>query len=249
MTAWMTKPLYGRIVFGASAVLFGVIGLMWRLSDTWQYLHGIHGAAGTVIAWCLTIGQIVGGVGILFPRTARLGSIVLGFTFVLFALAAVHAILLAPNAYVQYGNFFEKFCIVCGSLAVYAATEPKTARSARLGRVARLGLGLCAISFAVSQILYLQPTASLVPKWIPPNQMFWAVTTTIAFVLAAVAILTNLRARLALRLMALMLALFGVLVWIPQLIAHPVALANWSEFADTFLIAGATWMVAEVRSF
>lgn len=245
----MTKALYGRVVFGVSAVMFGVVGLMWRGSDMWQYLHGIHGAAGTIVAWCLTIAQIAGGIGILFPRTARVGSIVLGFTFVLFGLAAVPGILRAPTAYVQYGNFFEKFCIVCGALAVYAATEPKIARSATLGRVARLGLGLCAISFALSQIVYLQFTASLVPKWIPPNQMFWAVTTTVAFVLAAVAILINRQARLALRLMALMLALFGVLVWVPHLIAHPAALANWSEFADTFLIAGATWVVAELTSF
>ena len=51
------------------------------------------------------------------------------------------------------------------------------------------------------------------------------------------------------RLMTLMLALFGVLVWIPRLIARPEAHFNWSEFALTFLITGATWMVADLRSF
>src|SRR5947208_2083652 len=48
--------------------------------------------------------------------------------------------------------------------------------------------------------------------------------------------LINHRARLAIRLMTLMLALFGVVVWIPRLIAHPGAHLNWSEFALTFLI-------------
>jgi hypothetical protein len=61
----------------------------------------------------------------------------------------------------------------------------------------------------------------LVPKWIPPNQTFWAILTTIAFALAAIAILINCQARLAMRLMTLMLALFGVVVWIPRLIARP----------------------------
>jgi hypothetical protein len=28
--------LYGRIVFGASAVLFGVIAVLWHDADTWQ---------------------------------------------------------------------------------------------------------------------------------------------------------------------------------------------------------------------
>ena len=51
------------------------------------------------------------------------------------------------------------------------------------------------------------------------------------------------------RLLTLMLALFGMLVWIPLLIAHPRAHLNWSEFALTLLIAGGSWMVAELRSF
>jgi len=79
--------------------------------------------------------------------------------------------------------------------------------------------------------------------------MFWAILTTIAFALAAIAILTNRQARLAIRLMTLMLALFGVLVWVPRLIAHPEAHFNSSEFALTFLATGAPWMVADLKSF
>ena len=44
--------------------------------------------------------------------------------------------------------------------------------------------------------------------------MFWAILTTVAFGLAAIAILINWQARLAMRLMALTLGLFGVLVWV-----------------------------------
>jgi uncharacterized membrane protein len=115
--------------------------------------------------------------------------------------------------------------------------------------MARLGLGVSAVSFTLAQIVYLRVTADLVPKWIPMNQMFCAIVTTIAFALAAVALLINRQARLAARLMTLMLALFGVIVWIPLLIAHPKAHLNWSEFALTFLITGASWMVADLRSF
>jgi hypothetical protein len=79
--------------------------------------------------------------------------------------------------------------------------------------------------------------------------MFWTIVTTIAFGLAAVAILINRQARLAAGLMALMLALFGVLVWLPHLVAHPKAHFAWSEFTLTVLIAGAAWMVADLKSF
>ena len=79
--------------------------------------------------------------------------------------------------------------------------------------------------------------------------MFWGILTTVAFGLAAIAILTNRQARLATRLMTLMLALFGVLIWVPHMIAHPKAHFNWSECILTFLVTGAAWTVAELKSF
>src|SRR5579864_1131179 len=246
----MKKALYGRIVFGASAVLFGVIALMWHDSDTWQTLGQIWSLPfGTIIGGCLMIVQIAGGIGMQYPRTARLASIVLGVVYLLFSLACIPGIIARPAIYVHYGSFFEQFSLLCGAIALYAATEANAARAVAFGRVARLGLGVCAISFTLSQVLYFRVTADLVPTWIPPNQTFWAMVTTIAFALAAIAILINRQARLAIRLMTLMLALFGVLVWIPRLIAHPEAHLNWSEFALTFLITGAAWMVADLRSF
>jgi hypothetical protein len=240
-TAW-----YGRIVFGASAVLFGIIALMWWDADTWQTLSQIWTLPfGTVIGGCLMTGQIAGGIGIGFPRTARWASMVLGVVYLLFSLACIPGIIAAPAVYAHYGNFFEQFSLLCGAIALYAATEANAARALAFGRLARPGIGACAVSFTLSQTLYLSATASLVPKWIPASQTFWAILTTIAFALAAIAILINRQARLALRLMTLMLAFFGVLVWVPRLIAHPENHSNWSEFALNFLITGAVWMVAD----
>ena len=246
----MKSALYGRVVFGASAVLFGVIALMWHDADTWQTLRQIWSLpSGAVIGESLMAAQIAGGIGIQYPKTARLGSVVLGVVYFLFSLACIPGIIAAPAIYARYGSFFEQFSLLCGAIALYAATEASAARAAVFGRLARIGLGACAISFTLGQIFYLRFTAELVPRWIPPNQVFWAILTTIAFALAAIAILLNRQARLAARLMTLMLALFGILVWIPRLIARPGAHLNWSEFCLTFLITGAAWMVADLRSF
>ena len=247
----MKTGLYGRIVFGASAVLFGVIALMWHDPDTWQTLRHIWRLPfGTIIGGCLMAAQIAGGIGMQYPRTARLASAVLGVVYLCFSLACIPDIIAASSLYEQYGgSFFQQFSLLCGAVALYAATEASAAKAVVLGRLARLGLGVCAISFALSQVLYLRVTADLVPKWIPPNQMFWAILTTIAFALAAIAMLINRQARLAMRLMTLMLALFAVMVWIPRLIAHPKAHFNWSELGLTVLITGAAWVVADLRSF
>ena len=247
----MKTVLYGRIVFGASAVLFGVIALMWHDAETWQNVQHIWSLPfGTIIGGCLMTAQIAGGIGMQYPRTTRLASVVLCAVYLCFSLASIPDIIAASNIYERYGgSFFLFFSLICGAIALYAVTEENASRAVLLGRLARLGLGVCAISFMLGQMLLLRETAHLVPKWIPPNQMFWALLTTVTFGLAAVAILINRQARLAMRLMALMLALFGVLVWVPRLIAHPKAHFNWSECALTFLITGATWTVADLRSF
>jgi hypothetical protein len=244
-----TAP-YGRIVFGASAVLFGVIALVWHDSDTWQTLSKIWSLPfGLVLGECLMALQIAGGIGMQHPRTARSASVVLIMLYSLFSLACLPDVIAAPTVYAQYGSFFEQFSLLSGSIALFAATEPNPPRVAAFAKLARLGLGVCAISFMLDQVFYLRVTANFVPKWIPPNQMFWAILTTIAFALAALALLINRQARLATRLMTLMLALFGVLVWVPRLIAHPEAHLNWSEFALTVLIMGAAWLVGDVKSF
>lgn len=242
----MRTALYGRIVFGAAAVVFGVIALMWHDADTWQSLHRILTLPlGTIIGDVLMVALILGGVLIILPRGARIGSMVLVAVYALFSLACVPAIVRTPSTFLPYDGFAEQFCMLCGAIALYAVTNATAARSVVLGQVARIGLGLCTVSFTLAQVLYLRFTASLVPTWIPPNQMFWGILTTVAFALAALAILINVRARLAMRLMALMLVIFGVLVWIPMLVAHPESHGNWSEFALNFLIAGAAAIVAD----
>jgi len=247
----MKTASYGRIVFGAAAVLFGVIALMWHDAATWQNLQHIWSLPfGVIMGGCLMTAQIAGGIGIQYGRTARLASVVLCVVYFCFSLACIPDIIAASNIYDRFGgSFFLFFSLLCGAIALYATTEANAARAVRFGRVARLGLGVCTISFTLGQILLPRETAQLVPKWIPPNQMFWAILTTVAFGLAAIAILINRQARLAMRLMTLMLALFGAMIWVPHVIAHPKAHFNWSECALTFLVTGAVWVVADLKSF
>jgi uncharacterized membrane protein YphA (DoxX/SURF4 family) len=237
---------FARILLGASAMLFGIIALMWRDAETWQTLSRIWRLPfGLFIGWLLMAAQVAGGAGLLIPRTVRPAAILLTILYSLFSLACVPDIVAAPSVYEHYGSFFEQFTLIWGAVALYAAARPDAALKTMLARAARLGVGVCAVSYMLSQIFYLRLTASLVPTWIPPSQMFWAVLTTIAFALAAAAILSGRQAQLALQLMTLMMALFGILVWVPLLATHPEAHLNWSEFTLTFLMTGAVWAVAD----
>jgi hypothetical protein len=227
----------GRHVFGAAALAFGLITLAW---------HDYNGGhLPRYMAYSSGAADILGGVAIQFRRMAKTGAAVLGVVYLVFALRCVSQIFAQPQIYNSWGNFFEQFSLVTGAVIVYARLSSPWSRET-LPRIGRVLLGICAASFALEQAFYLAPTASLVPKWIPPSQMFWAVTTTVLFGLAAVALLANRMALLATRLLTMMLVSFGLLVWIPLLLSNPHNHTNWSETIETFAIAGAAWILADL---
>jgi uncharacterized membrane protein YphA (DoxX/SURF4 family) len=167
----------------------------------------------------------------------------------MFALLWVPHIVAEPRVYDRWGNFFEQFSLVSGALIVYSSLSPDDSkRSATLARLGYIFFGICVISFTAEQLLYLSGTASFVPKWIPPGQMFWAITTTVALALAAVALLSGRSALLASRLLTVMLIGFGLLVWLPAPFLDPHKLFNWIGNAQNLAITGAAWIVADYLS-
>lgn len=225
---------------------FGLITLVWHDYHDFDQLRSILNATdGPVFVYAVAAAQILGGAAMQFRRTAKTGAVVLGAVYLVFALLCLPRIIAAPRIYNSWGNFFEPFSLVTGAALVYARSSSAGAPETRI-RIGCILLGICAVSFSLEQAIYPGPTVSLVPKWLPPSQVFWALTTTIAFALAAAALLTNRLTRLATRLLTLMIVIFGLLVWVPMLFSNPRSHANWSEFADTFAIAGAVWILADL---
>jgi uncharacterized membrane protein YphA (DoxX/SURF4 family) len=226
-----------RHLYGVAAVAFGVIILTWHDYNGWHQPRYLVYAAAVAL--------IFGGAAIQFSRAAKIGAAVLAAVFLVFALQCVPGIVAAPRVYNSWGNFFEQFSLVAGAVIVYARLSSAWLPETR-NRIGCILVGICAASFALEQAFYLPPTASLVPKWLPPSQNFWAVATTVFFALAAVALLTNRMALLAARLLTIMLMIFGLFVWIPLLVSAPHSHTNWSETAETFAIAGTAWILADL---
>jgi len=229
----------GRRVFGVAALAFGFIMLAWHNSNAWHQLG--------YIAYAAAAAQIFGGAAIQFRRTAKPGAVVLCAVYVVFTVLCVPQIVARPGIYNSWGNFFEQFSLVTGAAILYVRLSSTWAPE-RLNRIGCIFLGICAASFALEQAIYFDPTVRLVPKWFPPSQTFWAVTTTVCFALAAVALLTNRLALLAARLLTIMIVMFGLLVWVPLLFSDPHNHATWSENIETFAIAGAAWILADFLS-
>jgi hypothetical protein len=238
MAASTPSSKLGRHVFGAATLAAGVVTLIWHKSNNGHQLH--------YIVLAIAVAQVVGGAVIQLRQTAKMGAFILGVAYLVSDSLCVPQIVTAPQVYNSWGNFFEQFSLFTGAALVYASLASVWS-PATLNRIGRILLGVCAVSFALEQAFYLGATAALVPKWIPPNQIFWAIATTVLFALAALALLANQKALLAARLLTAMIVGFGLLVWIPLVVSYPHEHANWSEAAETFAIAGAAWILADIH--
>jgi hypothetical protein len=224
-------------VFGLAAVLFGTCGFVWTDVNLWKEIAPFGNIPHAEILLHLTSAlTIAGGVAIQIPRTVRAGALLLGVLYLFITLLWLPHYLVKPLAFDYVPAISEEFSLVCAALIVYGG---------RFTRAGYYGFAICVILFALAQVVYLQYTASLVPKWIPPGQIFWTNATTIFFALAAIALLIDRYALLASRLLTAMVVGFGLLIWVPACLTNPHKLSNWTELATNFGIAGAAWIVAD----
>ena len=237
----------GGRVYGLGAVALGLVGLAWGdFATVWQPVQTVgipdHGALAYVTAACL----LSAGVAIQWRRSAPAGLLVLAVLYFMFALLWLPRVVGYPHLFGTWAGFLEEFALVAAAAVVYASLPPHDSpRSVRAARLGRLAFGVCAVSFGLSHFFAIPQTAAMVPGWIPPGQRFWAVATGVAHLLAGVAILSGVLDVLASRLLTVMLAAFGALVWAPRLFAQPHEHMVWAGNAVNLALIGAAWVVAD----
>jgi uncharacterized membrane protein YphA (DoxX/SURF4 family) len=239
-------PNVGIYVYGGAAVALGVIGLAWGdFATGWQRVAR-DVPHRELLAYLTALYEILGGAAILWRRTARFGALMMSALYSVFTLLWVLQVIRSPQVYDPWGNVFEELSLVIAGVGVWAALAPADSpwqgRTAGIGRV----FGICVVSFALEQIFSIQATASFVPAWIPPGQMFWAIATTIFFALAAASILSGILAGVASRLLAAMIVAFELLVWAPRLFSAPHEHFNWAANGISLAIAGGAWVVSDL---
>jgi hypothetical protein len=176
----------GRHLLGVAAVGFGVIAWRWHDFNEWHQLRSLWGApAGPAWVYGAAVTEIIGGLAIQARRTAGVGAALLGIVYLIFAVRWIPRIVAGPQVYDGWGNLFEQLALVAGALIVYGSAAEALARPSKLAKIGYYLFGICVVSFTLEQLVYLEATAGFVPKWIPPSQMFWSVTTTLALALGA----------------------------------------------------------------
>jgi uncharacterized membrane protein len=244
------KIYLGRHVFGLAAILFGVATLSWHAFNVLQQSQALGSAPHrALLMYMVAVIEILAGLAIQWPKTARSGALALGILFTIVTVFWVPGIVANPKVYANWGAIFYVFSKAAGALIVYATFGRGISMQLRkLAQFACIAFALSLISFAIEQVEFFAHTAELVPKWIPGGQNFWAWATTIFFLLAAIALLFRRFDLLAAQLTTMMLIAFEVLIWLPVCFGNVHNLYNWSENLDTLAIAGAAWIVADYLS-
>ena len=247
MTAERTTTGFGWRVYGLGVMALAMVCLACGGFDPGQPVPKDF-PGRTVLAYAAAGFMLVAGAAVEWRRTAAWGAAALTAYYALIVVILMQGrVVLAHYAeFGAYSGAAEQLAIAAGALIVYAASARiDAALAARLTRLGQLAFGICTLLFGGAHFFYMNLTAPLVPKWLPPTQEFWAYATGISHIAAGVAILTGVQARLAAILLTAMYASFTLLVHGPMLLADSSSHMNWAENALNLALIGVAWVVAD----
>lgn len=228
----------GQVFFALTMAGIGILGLVQgAFTPSWSGIPRSFPARVAVAYLCAII-SLLCGIGMLWKRSALTASrVLLGFLLFWLVVVRVYGLLRYPGL----GTFWsigDTAAMAGAAWVVYA----RLAGDTRL-RIARALYGLGMIPLGIAHFMNFKGTAAMVPGWLPWHEAF-AFLTGCAFIVAGVAIVINVYARLAVTLSVVQMGLFLLLVWVPIVVAGANA-GQWQEFVGSWVLVAAGWAVAD----
>lgn len=230
----------GKLLFAASFAGLGILSLgSGDFALNWQPVpKSVPGREALAYASGLML--LAGGLGVFFARTAMRSALLLTANMIVWLLLLrLPRVAASPSNVAMWLGFGETLTLVAAGwiLSVELGANGNGVRAGRvLFAAALLPIGL-------SHLVYVQPTADLIPTWVPFRVAFTYVTG-LGHIAAGLGLLFMVLPRLAATLEAIMLAIFAVVVWAPRIAAAPTGRLQATAFLITTAISGAAWIVA-----
>src|SRR5712664_906583 len=107
----------------------------------------------------------------------------------------------------------------------------------------RIFVAISLVVFGIQHFIYGGFVATLVPAFMP-GRLFWAYFVGVAFVAAAIGILTRMLARPAATMLGVMFFLFVVLLHIPRIVGNSNNGNEWTSGFVALAMCGGAWILA-----
>ncbi len=243
---------FGRALFGISVAGLAILSLAYgNFAPIVETFPGPK-----ILAYGLGAILLAASAGLFLPRTAMVSTIIIGAYAAVWVATRARPIF---SRHLDVGTWYgvaEALAPLLGAWILYAllhhqsgAPTPTAMTGDRALCVARGLFGAACVAFGAAHFAFASYTAAMVPTWLP-GPIALAYLTGAFHTAAGVGLLVGILPRLAATLEAIMLTLFGVLVWIPSFFAHPVPnwasplQVQWSETFLSFLLAASAWILA-----
>jgi uncharacterized membrane protein YphA (DoxX/SURF4 family) len=216
----------GRIFYGLSMAAMGLITIYYRdfpymlipphhqwISDHVVLVY-LSGALLFLAGVCIVLGKM------LRPASRLLGAALL----LIFCLYFVPYELAAPSRYMHYGqweNAVKELALAAGALLIAGYNW------------GAILFALTIVSFGIDHYVYARDATGYMPVWIS-HQLFWIYLTGTALLASGIAIILNIKRRLAATLLGAMILIWVIILHIPKTMATPLA-ANEGEITSAFL--------------
>lgn len=242
----------GHACFAAVLIWLGVMGLrtgdfvpVWQPVPQWL-------PARQVLAYLCALVSLTGGIGLLWHRTTAVAARVVFGSLMIWLL-----VLRIPSLFVERPLVLAAWTV--GSTAVmvaaawvlylwFAGDRDRHRLGALAGetglRIARALYGVSLIPFGLAHFLFLDATTVLIPAWLPWHSA-WAYVTGATMIAAGLAVAVGVVPRQAAALSTLELGLFGLIVWVPRVLAGTFNDFQWGEFVITCALTAGAWVVTD----
>ncbi|MGI8509629.1 MAG: hypothetical protein ACR2MQ_09915 [Gemmatimonadaceae bacterium] len=237
--------------FGVAIASLGLLTFIY--SDSVAGLEpiptGVSGHLG--LAYVAAAVLIVGGAGIATRIETRLSAAAVATVlFVWWLLLQIPPLILHPHDGRIWTTAFETMAL-SGAGCVLASDASASGRPVQAARpMVRVGLvcfGCSVLVFGMLHLVYGDIVASLIPAWLPWHH-FWAYGTGFAFLAAAAAILSRMKAHLAAVLLGTMFGIWVLIVHSPRVALDPANRLEWTSLLVALAMCGASWVVASVAT-
>jgi uncharacterized membrane protein len=208
----------GKYLFALSIVAFGII--QFGVQD---FMKGFLPMPENLPARIFFLNFIstlfiVGGISMCIRRTMHRAALLTGILFFILFIYPHLITLLSdirnPNPWTVSA---EDLSLASGAIIISGYALNPTGKSA-LARYGRIFFAVSLIVFAVQHFMYADFIATLVPAWIP-FKLFWAYFIGVAFSLASISLLTNIKTRLASSLLGFMFLFWVIFLHLPRVAA------------------------------